>query len=54
MAWSAEENKSLLEFVLLHGDSNVWPTHPRSSTFWENAANFVKQRSSSVILRTGI
>ena len=30
---STEENKSLVEFVLLHGDPHVWPSHSRTSNF---------------------
>ncbi len=54
MAWSAEENKSLLEFVLQRGDTHVWPNHPRTSPFWEDAASFVQQISNSTTIRTGI
>ena len=46
MAWSAEENKSLLEFVLQSGDTGSWPSHARASPFWEDAACFVFQESS--------
>ena len=53
MAWSAEENKSLLEFVLQSGDTGSWPSHPRASPFWEDAACFVFQESNSATMRTG-
>ena len=46
-AWSTEENKSLVEFVLLHGDPHVWPSH--SSNFWKRASDFEKQRCKSIV-----
>ena len=53
-AWSTEENKSLVEFVLLHGDPHVWPSHSRTSNFWKRASDFVKQRSKSIVQRSGL
>ena len=52
--WSTEENKSLVEFVLLHGDPHVWPSHSRTSNFWKCASDFVKQRSKRIVQRSGI
>ena len=40
--WSTEEHKSLIEFLLLHGDPHKWPTHSRQSRFWFAASEFVK------------
>ena len=49
--WSIEENKSLVEFVLLHGDPHVCPSHSRSSNFWKCVSDFVakEQKYSSGI-----
>ena len=52
--WSTEEHKSLIEFLLLHGDPHKWPTHSRQSRFWIAASEFVKQRSNSSIQRSGM
>ena len=52
--WSTEENKSLVEFVLLHGDPHMWPNHNITSKFWKSASDFVKQRSNSLVRRSGI
>ena len=52
--WSTEENKSLIEFVLLHGDPHVWPSHSITSKFWKSASDYVKQRSNSLVRRSGI
>ena len=51
--WSTEENKSLVEFVLLHDDPHVWPSHSRTSNFLKCASDFVKQRSKSIVQRSG-
>lgn len=49
-AWSLEENRSLVEFILFSGD-DVWPAYPRSSHFWVDAADFVNHGSMN---RSGI
>ena len=51
--WNTEENKSLVEFVILHGDPHMWPSHSITSKFWKSASDFVKQRSNSLVLRSG-
>lgn len=53
-AWSAEENQALVQFVLFYGDPQVWPTHARSSKFWDEAAQFIFQRTKSLAKRTGM
>lgn len=52
-AWGIEEKKSIIEFILLHGDPQVWPSHSRKSRFWISASEFVKRRSNSSIQRSG-
>ena len=48
--WSEAELKGLVEFVLFH--CRRWPTH-KQKTFWENAGEFAKRRSSCGCLRSG-
>ncbi len=51
--WTKEENKALVEYVLFHGEPNVWPSHSKGSKFWQLAAEFVQQRSGASTKRTG-
>ena len=53
-AWSDEENKALVEFVLFHCDPAVWPSHSKTSKFWKDAADFVHQRSKTTVKRSGM
>ena len=48
--WSEDEVNSLVEFILLMGIGEKWPTHQ----FWCSAGEFVKQRTNSRHLRSGI
>lgn len=51
--WSPDEVKSLVEFVLFHGDPvQKWPTHKRDD-FWASAARFVQTRNHATLRRTG-
>ena len=36
--WSDDENKALVEFVLLHCAPETWPSHGKASRFWREAA----------------
>ncbi len=51
--WTKEENKALVEYVLFHGDPNVWHSHSKGSKFRQLAAEFVQQRSGASTKRTG-
>ena len=50
--WSNAELQALVEFILLHGTGNHWPTHHRMD-YWSSAASFVKTRSNAKPLRSG-
>ena len=49
-AWSLNETKALVEFLLLH--NKQWPstTDPK---FWDSASIFVRDRAGEAIVRTG-
>lgn len=49
--WSNAELKALVEFILLYGTGNRWPTHHRMD-YWSSAAGFVKTRSNAKSLRS--
>lgn len=51
-AWTAAENSSLVEFILLYKPSTSWPAD-KDESFWNAAASFVQMRSESGLLRTG-
>ncbi len=50
--WSEIEDSALVEFILLHRPGQGWPSD-RSPSFWDSAADFVRMRSGSGVLRTG-
>ena len=52
-AWSNEENKALIEFILFHCDPATWPFYSKTSKFWRDASDFVYHRSKSSIKRSG-
>lgn len=52
-AWSDEENKALVEFVLFHCEPTEWLSHSKTSKFWKDAAEFVWQRSKATMKRSG-
>ncbi len=43
LGWSNAELRALVEFILLHGKGESWPTHHRMLV-WEAAAAFIKAR----------
>ena len=49
--WSKEEDRALVQFVLLTGTGNAWPG-TKSIQYWEKAAKFVHQQCESKPLRT--
>ena len=54
--WSKEEISALVQFVLRNGGPHTWPTstaQPSSIHFWESAAQFVKIKSKSLVMRSG-
>ncbi len=51
--WSEDEVNSLVEFILLMGVGEKWPTHHRKQ-FWCSAGEFVQKRTKSRHLRSGI
>lgn len=44
-SWDEMETKALLQFVLFHGTADAWPKFTRSSQYWVQAAEFVKERT---------
>ena len=42
-SWSEEEEKALVEFIMLSTDGKSWPA-TKSERFWNSAADFVSQR----------
>ncbi len=44
--WIDEEEKALVEFIMLSTDGNDWPRSSVVSnpTFWDSAATFIAQR----------
>ena len=44
--WNNTDLKALVEFILLHGSENYWPTHHRMD-YWSFAADFIKMRSNA-------
>ena len=42
-SWSEEEEKALVEFVVLSTNGKSWPA-TKSERFWDSAATFVSQR----------
>ena len=52
--WSMEENKALVQFILFYGPNDAWPSHSKTSKFWNEAASYVQQVGGSQSLkRTG-
>ena len=51
--WSNKELRGLLEFVLFHGDGEVWPQHKRDK-YWSSAASFVYHRALTSTKRSGM
>lgn len=51
-AWSEEECRALVEFMMLMTDGDKWPAHKRID-FWEHAGKFVQRRVKSRHLRSG-
>ena len=49
-AWSLNETKALVEFLLLH--SSQWPT-TTDPNFWHSVSIFVRDRAEEAIVRTG-
>jgi hypothetical protein len=51
-AWSVEETKALVEFLLFN-DPKKWPS-TKDEKFWKSAATFVQERARGPRVRTGI
>ena len=49
--WSQSELRALVEFVLLHCESNSWPAH-MNMEMWEAAGQFIKTRTGKEIVRS--
>ena len=49
--WSKEEDRALVQFVLLMGTGSAWPAS-KSIQYWEKAAKFIHQQCESKPLRT--
>ena len=52
LGWSNAELRALVEFILLHGTGESWPTHHRMCV-WEAAAAFIKSRAATTTARSG-
>ena len=52
LGWSNAELRALVEFIMLHGTGESWPTHHRMRV-WEAAASFIKTRAATTTARSG-
>lgn len=53
VVWTEEENKALLEFILLHKPEDKWPA-TKCTRFWGSAADYVMMRGKGTAKRTGM
>lgn len=41
-----------MEYVLFHNEQGVWPSFSKGSKFWQQAAEFIQERSKASAKRT--
>ena len=51
LGWNNAELRALVEFIMLHGTGESWPTHHRMRV-WEAAASFIKTRAATTTARS--
>ena len=52
LGWSNAELRALVEFIMLYGTGELWPTHHRMRV-WEAVASFIKTRAATTTARSG-